>query len=73
MGFPGHVSELVTVHDQAAAVGGAEVANRVSGFRRKRYRLNRKNTCTPRRLSCAHSSTSVEEVAFFRAFVYLGC
>ena len=39
---PGHVSGLVTVHDQAAAVGGAEVANRVSGSRRKRFRLNRK-------------------------------
>ena len=44
---PGHVSGLVTVHDQAAAVGGAEVANRVSGSRRKRFRLNRK---TPARL-----------------------
>ena len=39
---PGHVSGLVTVHDQAAAVGGAEVARRVSGFGRKRFRLNRK-------------------------------
>ena len=39
---PGHVSGLVTVHDQAAAVGSAEVANRGSGSRRKRFRLNRK-------------------------------
>ena len=39
---PGHVSELVTVHGQAAAVGGAGIANRGSGSRRKRFRLNRK-------------------------------
>ena len=42
---------LVTVHDQATAVGSAEVAIRGSGSWRKRFRLNRKNTCTPRRLS----------------------
>ena len=39
---PGHVSGLLTVPDQAADVGGAEVAHRVSGSRRKRFRLNRK-------------------------------
>ena len=39
---PGHVSGLVTVHDQAAAVGGAEVVSGGSGSRRKRFRLNRK-------------------------------
>ena len=69
---PGHVSGLVTVRDQAAAVGGVEVASRGSGSRRKRFRLNRKNTCTPRWSSSA-SSTCVEEVAFFRASVYLWC
>ena len=39
---PGHVSGLVTVHDRAAAVGGAEVVSGGSGSRRKRFRLNRK-------------------------------
>ena len=39
---PGHVSVLLTVHDQVAAVGGAEVVSGGSGSRRKRFRLNRK-------------------------------
>ena len=39
---PGHVVGLITVEDQAAQVGGAEVARRVSGFGGKRFRLNRK-------------------------------
>ena len=44
---PGHVSGLLTVHDQVA-VGGVQVVSSGSGSRRKRYRLNRKNNCTPR-------------------------
>ena len=40
--FPGHVVGLITVEDQAAQVGDAEVARRVSGFGGKRFRLNRK-------------------------------
>ena len=51
---PGHVSGLVTVHDQSAAVSGAEVAHRVSGARRKRFRLNRK---TPAHLVGHHVHT----------------
>ena len=51
---PGHVSGLVTVHDQPAAVGGAEVVNRGSGSRRKRFRLNRK---TPAHLVGYHVHT----------------
>ena len=39
---PGHVAGLVTVEDQAALVGSAEVAGRVSGLGGKRFRLNRK-------------------------------
>ena len=39
---PGHVSGLITVRGQAAAVGGVEVVSRGSGSRRKRFRLNRK-------------------------------
>ena len=34
---PGHVSGLVTVHDQAAAVGGVGVANRGSGSRKNDF------------------------------------
>ena len=37
----GHVSGLLTVHDQAA-VGAVEVVSSGSGSRRKRFRLNRK-------------------------------
>ena len=48
---PGHVSGLVTVQDQAAVVGGAEVASRVSGLSGKRFRLNRK---TPAHLVGRH-------------------
>ena len=39
---PGHVAGLITVQGQAAVVGRAEVARRVSGFSGKRFRLNRK-------------------------------
>ena len=73
MPVPGHVSGMVTVHDQAAAVGGAEVASRGSGSRRKRFRLKRK---TPAHLVGHQVHTRplcAEEVAFFRAFVYLRC
>ena len=45
---------MVTVQGQAPVVGGAEVANRVSGFRRKRFRLNRK---TPAHLVGCHVHT----------------
>ena len=38
---PGHVSGLLTLHDQVA-VGGVEVVSSGSGSRRKRFRLNRK-------------------------------
>ena len=38
---PGHVSGLLTVHDQVA-VGGVQVVSNGSGSRRKRFRLNRK-------------------------------
>ena len=38
---PGHVSGLLTVHDQAA-VGGVQVVGQWFGSRRKRFRLNRK-------------------------------
>ena len=39
---PGNVAGLITVQGQAAVVGRAEVARRVSGFSGKRFRLNRK-------------------------------
>ena len=39
---PRHVAGLVTVEGQAALVGRAEVAGRVSGLGGKRFRLNRK-------------------------------
>ena len=48
---PGHVSGLITVQGQAAVVGGAEVAKRVSGLGGKRFRLNRK---TPAHLVGRH-------------------
>ena len=51
---PGDVSGLVTVHAQDAAIDGAEVANRMSGSRRKRFRLNRK---TPAHLVGYHVHT----------------
>ena len=54
MPVPGHVSGLVTVHAQGAAIDGAEVANRLSGSRRKRFRLNRK---TPAHLEGYHVHT----------------
>ena len=41
MPVPGHVSGLLTVHDQVA-VGGVQVVSSGSGSRRKRFRLNRK-------------------------------
>ena len=55
---PGHVAGLVTVQGQAAVVGGAEVAGRVSGFGGKRFRLNRK---TPAHLvgHCMHARPCV--------------
>ena len=55
---PGHVAGLITVEDQAALVGGAEVAGRVSGFGGKRFRLNRK---TPAHLvgHCMHARPRV--------------
>ena len=39
---PGHVAGLVSVQDQAALVGGAEVSRRVSGLGRIRFRLYKK-------------------------------
>ena len=39
---PGHVAGLITVEDQVAQVGRAEVAGRVSGLGGKRFRQNRK-------------------------------
>ena len=49
----GHVAWMITVEDQAALVGKAEVAGRASGFGRRRFRLNRK---TPAHLvgHCMH-------------------
>ena len=38
---PGHISELLTVHDQVAA-GGVQVVGHGFGSRKKRFRLNRK-------------------------------
>ena len=61
----GHVAWMITVEDQAALVGKAEVAGRASGFGRRRFRLNRKNTSTPRGSLYASSSIRVEEVALF--------
>ena len=61
---PGHVAGLITVQGQAAQVGDAVVARRVSGFGRKRLRLNRK---TPAHLvgHYVHARPRVEEVALF--------
>ena len=64
---PGHVAGLITVQGQAAVVGRAEVARRVSGLSGKRFRLNRKNTSTFCGSLYAFSSTCVEEVALFWA------
>ena len=41
MPVPGHVSGLLTVHDQVA-VGSVQVVGSGFGSRRKRFRLNRK-------------------------------
>ena len=60
---PGHVSGLLTVHDQAAV--GGEVVSSGSGSRRKRFRLNRKTLAHLVGHSVAFSSTGVEEVALF--------
>ena len=64
---PGHVAGLITVQGQAAVVGRAEVARRVSGLSGKRFRLNRK---TPAHLVGYHVHTRPRvwrEVAFFWA------
>ena len=50
---PGHVAGLITIENQAAQVGAAEVARRVSCFGEKRFRIHRK---TPAHLvgHCMH-------------------
>ena len=68
---------MITDGVQAAQVGEAAVVGRgvefvgVSGSRRKRFRLNRKNPSTLRGLLYACSSTSVEEVASYWVSWYL--
>ena len=69
--FLGHVAGLITVEDQAAQVGEAEVARRgvdfvgAFGFGKKTISTKQKNTSTPRGTLYACSSTRVEEVALF--------
>ena len=69
MPVSGHVVDLVTASVGAvrgAIVGGAgQEVHWVSGSGpgRKRIRLNRRNSCTPRQIYGSISSTGVEEVA----------
>ena len=76
---PGHVAGLITDGVRAAQIGEAAVVSRnvdfvgASGFGRKRFRLNRKNTSTPRGTLCACSSTCVEEVAFSGVIGFFWC
>ena len=65
---PGHAAALVTADDEVPGSLGIEVSGRRvfcvsgSGVGKKRIRLNRKKTCTPRWFWDSMSSTSVEEV-----------
>ena len=65
----GHVSCLFTADPRVANDGGVEFASQgirwvgSSGPGRKRIRLNRKSSCTPRSASYSISATGVEEIA----------
>ena len=74
----GHVARLIADNMRVLVVVGLRLlilrVPRVSwsGPVRKRFRLNRKNSCTPRRVIDSFSSTCLEEIAsgwFFRYFL----